>query len=246
MKNLLLLAVSTFVVGVCVFLVTCSSGEKDNLIPLSGSDPLAIFSQIQENGTVLTGVLDQETKDIIVPPSTYTNITADQNVIICTEENNTYTMFCKNGSELGNFDMITPWVKADQGNYYYCVKYTTQTYYFPEQDYLISTQNSHHELKVIFIENPDIWRVLDYKGNTLSILPNKFTVIKDEKRPEEMYIAVVTEEENGPICTLYSPEGKMYKELTMKQWKRIERRLKLEKNLNDSAKITTTKEFEKI
>ena len=229
-----------FMLAALLAVLASCGGSK--LKPLEGNPNLVTFTEKTKDGLMEIGVADLS-GHVIITPDRYRNIVGDEYTISCVTPTNHWKLFKVNGEYLGTYEMVTPWRKG--GTYYLGVVYTKKTYYFPKEDLVITTNNAHSELEVLFLETADGWKILNFDGKELSSLPQSFTIVKDEKIPTKMWIAVL-DKGKRPLCTFYTPQGEVYKKLTLTKWRKIEKNLSIKKTLTDRVNIATTKEFEKI
>lgn len=224
---------------VCVF-SSCNRQSKEK--PLIGSPDLSTFTTRAEDGeTILTGVIRPATGQVIVPPEHYEEINSDGKVIFCIVSDNDMTAYTVKGKEIGNFEMFTPW----KGQYYLGVRYINKTYYFPAVDEIISTRSSFHESELIFLKVDSVWEIRTTTGELKSQLPvESFWVIRDAKIPTNLLIGVEMEDSKG--CTLYKPDGEVYKKLTRQQWLKLRKKLHEPTVKAESIYFADVEELDKI
>ena len=230
-----------------VAIIMTSCGFKSEESTLYGN--LVSFTAPGENKEdVLLGVKDKAADRVIVTPAYYQSITADANVIICRVSDTKLEVYLHDGEPLGNgkFDTFT---KMPQGNMYLGTNYATNTYYFPTQDYIVSTNAYLTGLKQIFlwIESGE-WDIRNYDGTEVWKTPKlaeneQYWIIKDTKAPTEMFYIAISKKKGYPACTLYDMTGKEVKKLNSSKWRMTEKKLKNTKDLGGKA---TYAEFENI
>lgn len=236
MRKMIFAALATLA---CIF-SSCSNQSKEQ--PLAGCPDLSTFTMLAEDGeTVLTGVKQPQTGHVIVPPEYYQAITSDGKVITCTSSEQDITVYTVKGEKIGNFEMFTPW----QDKYYLGVIYINKTYYFPAVNEIISTRASLHELELIFIKTDSGWDVRSYTGELKSKVPaESFWIIRDAKVPTNLLIGV--EEGVSKGCTLYKPNGEVYKKLTRQQWNKLRKKLHEPTVKAESISVADVEGLEKI
>ncbi|MCM1323853.1 MAG: hypothetical protein NC218_06800 [Acetobacter sp.] len=233
-----------FFASIILMLVCVSCGNQNNSTPIAGNPTLYTFTTTAEDGkTILTGVAQPQSGKVIITPAAYQSITADDYIITCKEPSGTFAVFKTDGELIGRFEMITPW--DVNGKYYLGVRYINKTFYFPLTNKIITSQNVHNEYKVMFINNGESWDVFDYEGKQLSNFAEGFVIIKNDKIPSQIWVAVETAGKY-PACTLYKTTGEVYKKLTPRQWQKRSKFLKIEKVINDTVRVTTTENFNQL
>ena len=176
----------------------------------------------KDGKTILTGVANPVSDFVIVPPAKYENISADEYTICCKKEDNLIDVFTVKGKKIGTFELFTPWNYS--GKYYLGVKYLNKTYYFPENDLIVSSKNVITEKDVLFLETEDGsgWMVLNYIGEQLWQIQQDFLIIRNSSNPSDVYVAL-EEGSKKTSCTLYTTSGEVYKKLTPKQWTKLKK-----------------------
>lgn len=228
----LMLAMLAFVLESCT--------NEPKTAPLEGNPDFVTFTQNNGDGVDSLWVTNKQTGQVVVPPDTYSKIVGDEYAIYGQKKDGKWELFNINGEHIGSFEMVTPWKNG--GTYYLGVNYTFKTYYFPKEDFIITSQKVHSEHEVLFVETQGYWLVLNYDGKMLRPLPKDFTIIKDAKIPTNIKIAVFNKSK-FPSCTLYNPSGDKYKKLTPAEWRKLKRELTLQKEIDDSATVVTIENF---
>ncbi len=202
-------------------LLTCilsaCSGFKSETNPLLGNEDFNTFTALAEDGeTVLIGVSDPQSGQIIVPPADFISATGDKNVIICRSSKDKFYVYKTNGEQLGVFDLFTHW--TENGNYYLGSKYNLQVLYFPLNDEIIQCTQSFSEIDAILLFMEGKWQIRDYYGKLLWTIPSEFTLIRDIQQPDVFAIAI----KEGYKYVLYDKNGKKLKTLTSKKWHKLQ------------------------
>lgn len=231
---------SVHVVWAMLLFVLAGCITSPKTTPLKGNPNLVTSTVKSDDGKDLISVVNPQTGQVIMQPADYSEVAGDEYVVYGKKKDGTWTLVKTNGEHIGTFEMFTPW--KTNGTYYLCVTYIYKTYYFPKEDFTVTTQNAHSEQKVLFVEQEGKWLVLDYDGKTLSVLPQSFTVIKDTRIPTNMWIAVADNAEHTS-CILYSLTGEVHRKLTSSEWDSLKERLTTEKELAESVRITRTENF---
>ena len=230
-----------------VAIIVTSCGFKSEETSLYGN--LVSFTAPGENKEdVLLGVKDKASDRVIITPAYYEEITADANLIICRVSGTKLEVYRHDGEPLGKgtFDTFT---KMPQGNMYLGTNYSTNTYYFPAEDYIICTESYLTGLKQLFLRiDSGEWEIRDYEGKLIWKTPKlgenkKYWVIKDIKAAGETFYVAVSKSKGTPACVLYDLTGKEVKKLNASKWRFTQKKLQNSKDLDAN---TTYAEFENI
>jgi len=229
----------------CVF---SECGSRSDTKPLAGTSGLATFSVIAEDGeTLLTGVKHLVSGDTIVPPAAYTEVKGDSCVITCTKTDKSITAYTADGRKIGDFEMFTPW------NDTYClgVRYVNKTYYFPATGEIITTRHSLHEPELIFLRTDAGWEIRTLKGELKStVASDSLWIIRHAKIPTKLLIATTDSLTAGTQhsvgCSLYTADGKLYKTLTLRQWKTLKSKFQNQQTKAETITTADIAEFDSI
>lgn len=198
-------------------ILSSCGGFTSEVKPLMGNENLSTFTQLAEDGqTVLTGVSNPQSGHVIVAPKNFISVVGDQHVIICRSPEDRFYVYKTTGEHLGVFDLFTHW--ADGGNYYLGSKYGLQVFYFPEDNSVIESNLTFHEIDVVLLLIDGKWQIRDYYGRLLWTIPDKFTLIRDLDRQDVFVIAI----EQGRSCALFDKNGQKLKTLSAKNWKKLQ------------------------
>ncbi len=228
---------------VTLVMLSCSNEKHlNNLSAIKGNQEFATFTTPHTDGkTVLTGVINLCSEQIIVPPAEYTTITADSNIITCTAADNMKEVYLTTGERLGQFEMITAW--THHGNYYLGVKYINKTYYFPDTKEIVATQNSYHEFDMLFLETKFGWDMRTMYGKRILRLPPTFTVLKDAK--EQSFIRILVPNDEGKV-QMYNTAGEKLKELSIRQVQKLTKTMEIQIELSPTVSIAKVANLTKL
>lgn len=221
--------------------VSCSKQTKTE--PLAGYPALSTVTEQTKDGKSLIGVVNPQSDHIVIPPAEYKSVKADNYTIVCTKNDNMLEVFKTNGETIGCFEMFTPW--SANGNYYLGVRYINKTYYFPEKDLIVSTQNVHNEYNCMLLENTEGWAVYDYDGNFLWQAPQNIGIIRNSKVPTQIWLAIESNDKR-PSCALYAADGSGYNVIPAAKWAKLKKTLKKVKEITPTAYAAATDEFDKF
>ena len=224
--------------------ITASCGFKSEEKPLYGS--LVTFTAPEKNNetVVLLGVKEKggssEDDIVIIKPSLYESITADDNVIICRVSDIKVEAYKHDGRPIGSGKFETFTALPRQEKVYMGTKYKRSCWYFPEQYETCFATGYFQGVNLLFLHaGSGKWEVRRYDGTKIWTSPEidegcRYWLIKDvQSAGEEIYIAVTGKK--TPACTLYDSNGHEIKKLDALHWKQMQKEMKEQKELDKQS-----------
>lgn len=219
---------SILLVGVLAMFAT-SCGFKSEESPLSGT-LVTYTAEGTQKGEILLGVKDKAGKKdkTIVPADTYVSITADNNYIICVQENADYSVFDLSGNKVGPQTFHTFSKQPVGDNVFYAgTAAGTSYYYFPGKPEISCTLSYMTAKNLIVQKVSNIWDVYSYDGTLVWNFPAEAILIKSATTEEYVVVAPVVKKKKATVYKLYLlTSGKELKQLNAYQWKVFKKQLK--------------------
>lgn len=219
--------ISVLLVGVLAMLAT-SCGFKSEEKPLT-DNLITYTAEGNKEGEIFLGVKakDQKDKPVIVAAN-YTEITADENVIICAKPDGTLDVYTLNGNPVGN-KLYNSFIREQsKGKVYYTGfdAKKSKFVYFPDKNFI--RRGAYFVCpEHIFIEGKDEWDVYTFDGSKVWSFKNDALVIKD-LREGEVVVAILNKTANKKKvtgATIYSTSCEELKKLNAVKWKLYKKKL---------------------
>jgi hypothetical protein len=193
-----------FVAGIAM----CILASCDNAVetPLVGN---LVKTEKQDSKTEKTilGVKDKETGKVVVKPAAYTDITADENLIICTGKEG-IRVFLPDGTSTGS--TLATFQKEAKGYYTGTITGDERTqYYMPTTKKWLSISATFKTADLLILQADTQWLVVKSNGEQLWKFPLAATLL--EKEAGSKYEVAITPEPTKkvkkPATTVYSITG---------------------------------------
>jgi hypothetical protein len=217
-----------------------SCGHDATETPLTGS-LVKIEKQDSKTKQTLLGVKDQKTGTVVVKPRAYKDITADENLIICTEDDG-IKLFLPEGILTGS-PLIT--FQREKDGYYIGTadNDTKLHYYFPEKKTWIRAEVTFFTPDLLILQAETEWIVVKPNGERVWEFPLETASLLEREADSKYEVAITpepTRKVRHPSTTVYSITGDSITIYTEDKWKK-----QIKSAQRDSVAASTVLRFSK-